>query len=134
MENIISYKGFQLQVSLDTDCLVILGKVVPNENFKDLELEIGSDSFTDLANDFEEYIDNFLEQKREVFHYKNATLNISKEGGSNNWKGYIPNSRMWWFKGDSSDEVIRQFVEYINELEESARLWKELQNKTDEVL
>jgi len=134
MENIISYRGFQLQVSLDTDCLVILGKVVPNENFKDLELEIGSDSFTDLANDFEEYIDEFLEQKREVFYYKNATLELSKEGGSNDWYGYLPFSRGWVFSGDSSDDIVRQFVEYINGLEESARFWNELQNKSEEIL
>ena len=48
MENIISYRGFQLRVSFDIPNEQIVGEVILDENFKDLKFLRGKDSFYDL--------------------------------------------------------------------------------------
>lgn len=126
MENIIGYKGFQLQVSLDIPNEYIVGEVILNESFKDLKFWAATDSFSDLIEKFEKYIDTFLEERKETFIYKNVTLEINKAVGGK-WKGY--SDYFIHFENETLDALKHSFTVDVDALEESARVWDELQNK-----
>jgi len=126
MENTIGYRGYQFQISLDIDNEYIVGEIVPNENFKDLKFRAVSDSFSGLIEKFENYIDTFLEEREETFTYKNVALKINKTAGGK-WKG---NSDYFIiFEEETLDKIKQQFMEEVNVLEESAKVWNELQEK-----
>lgn len=122
----IYYRGFQLQVSLDIPNEYIVGEVIPDENFKDLKFWAASDSFSDLIEKFEDYIQTFLEERKETFVHKNVTLEIHKAVGGK-WKGY--SDYFIHFEGETLEELKRSFINDVDALEESARVWNELQNK-----
>jgi len=125
MENTIEYRGFQLQISLDIANEQIVGELVPDENFKDLKFWMGKDSLRDLIEEFEDYIQTFLSERKETFIYKNVTLEIAKLVGGK-WKGY--SNYFIHFEGETLDEIKLRFINDVDALEEHARIWNELQN------
>ena len=86
MMETINYRGFQLQVSLDIPNEYLVGEVILDESLKDLKFWEASDSFSDLIEKFENYIQTFLEENKETFIYKNITLEITKAVGGK-WRG-----------------------------------------------
>lgn len=125
METIYYYRGFQLLLKLDMDNEYIVGEVIFDEDFKDLKFWAASDSFSDLIEEFEDYIQTFLEEKKETFIYKNVTLEITKAVGGK-WRGY--SDYFIHFEGETLDDLKRRFINDVDALEESARVWNELQN------
>lgn len=81
--NIIKYRDFELEVTLNIEDGLIYGKVLPNEHNFEIHWDYSrSDTFYCLKESFEEQVDKFWNRQEiseNAYKYKGVTLEIEKK-------------------------------------------------------
>lgn len=127
MNNILKYRGFELEITLNIEDGLIYGKIIPNSYSSEVEDDyLISDCFSDVKKTFEEEVDKFWYREnisKSSYKYKGILLEIDEDSRHyiDGFIGTISNAPLGkgipTFLAETVDKVKEKFEQYIDQLE-----------------
>lgn len=140
MTNILKYRDFELEVTLNLEETTIEGRILPNEYKLDIDSDyLISDTIWDVKKAFEEEVDRFWHRENiseSAYKYKGILLEIDEVNRLYGFIGNISNAPIGkgvpTFIAKTVDKVKEKFEQYIDQLEHSSEILSLLKREVND--